>query len=145
MNKKATVLAVMSLIVLSGCGQTEPANDSTTVKPASTSTESNVDTSATKPTGGSNNVYEGTISGVISDSMCGKDHSGMGELGKDPVACTHKCVEQGAKYVLVADNGDVYRLSDPGKAKELAGKTVSIEGHIDPKEKAIHVHSMASK
>lgn len=130
------------IITLAGCGQTQQ-NTETNQPQANTATETGSST-----TGGdtnSNKVYEGTLSGVISDSMCGKDHSGMGELGKDPVACTNKCVEQGAKYILVTDSGDVYQLTDANKARELAGKPVSIEGHIDPKEKAIHVHSIAAK
>jgi hypothetical protein len=142
MNKKTGILTVACMMVLAGCGQPEQKTE-TSEQQTNTATEAGSATSTTE--GNSEKVYEGTISGVISDSMCGKDHSGMGELGKDPVACINKCVEQGAKYVLVSDSGDVYQLTDTKKAKQLAGKTVSIEGHIDPKEKAIHVHSMAAK
>ncbi|MBI4951387.1 MAG: hypothetical protein HY908_05100 [Myxococcales bacterium] len=87
-------------------------------------------------------VHEGTIRGVISDSMCGKDHGRMGDDGKDPAACTKKCVAAGAKYVLVDDDGAVYALSDQKKPEAFAGKPVVVEGHIDPKAKAIHVHSL---
>ncbi|MCC6522221.1 MAG: hypothetical protein IT373_06140 [Polyangiaceae bacterium] len=87
-------------------------------------------------------VHEGTIRGVISDSMCGKDHTRMGDDGKDPAACTKKCVGAGAKYVLVDDDGTVYALSDQKKPEAFAGKPVVVEGHIDPKAKAIHVHSL---
>lgn len=142
MNKKAVIFGAACIIALAGCGQTEQKSASSGQQ---TSTATDTGSATTGNEANSGKLYEGTISGVISDSMCGKDHSGMGELGKDPVACTKKCVEQGAKYVLVSDSGDVYRLSDAGKAKELAGKPVSIEGHIDPKEKAIHVHSIAAK
>lgn len=143
MNKKINILMAVCLIVLAGCGQAEQTTGSSGQQ-TSTSTESQATSTGAEPSGGK--VYEGTISGVISDSMCGKDHSGMGELGKDPVACTHKCVEQGAKYVVVdSATGDVYKLSDAKKAKDFAGKAVSIEGHIDPTEKAIHVHSMMAQ
>lgn len=140
MNKKTNILLAACLLVLAGCGQTEQKPESSGQQ-TSTTTESSSTTTGTESSGGK--VYEGTISGVISDSMCGKDHSGMGELGKDPAACTQKCVAQGAKYVVVdSSTGDVYTLSDSEKAKEFAGKPVSIEGHIDPQTKAIHVHSV---
>jgi len=38
----------------------------------------------------------------ISDSMCGKSHSGMGEMGKNPKECTLGCVKSGGKYVFVS-------------------------------------------
>lgn len=137
MNRKINILMAACLIVLAGCGQTEQTTESSGQQTSTTTS------TGTEPSGGK--VYDGTISGVISDSMCGKDHSGMGELGKDPVACTQKCVEQGAKYVVVdSATGDVYKLSDAKKAKEFAGKPVSIEGHIDPQTKAIHVHGIRS-
>jgi hypothetical protein len=143
MNRINSILVPACVFALAGCGQAEQKIESSGQQ-TNTPTETATSTT-TGNDGSSNKAYEGTISGVISDSMCGKDHSGMGELGKDPVACTTKCVEQGAKYVLVSDSGDVYRLTDTSQAKGLAGKPVSIEGHIDPKEKAIHVHSIAAK
>lgn len=147
-------LVVVCLALLCGCG---PATEQSSETTASSATATGSETSTATPAGSETNttatgaktsgdaVYEGSISGVISDSMCGADHTKMGEMGKDAVACTHKCVEGGAKYVLVDKKGDVYNLSDQDKAKELAGKSVSIEGHIDPKEKSIHVHSMIGK
>jgi hypothetical protein len=41
-----------------------------------------------------------TLTGRISDSMCGKDHSAMGEMGKNPKECALACVKGGAKYVF---------------------------------------------
>lgn len=67
----------------------------------------------------------------------------MGELGKDPAACTKKCIEGGAKYVLVDEKGVVYALSNQDKPADFAGAQVAITGHIDPTEKSIHVHSLA--
>ena len=89
-------------------------------------------------------IYEGTIRGVISDSMCGEDHSAMGEIGKDAALCTKKCVAGGATYVLVDEQGVVYELSDQKRPEAFAGMPVVIEGHIDPKRKHIHVHSLAA-
>lgn len=124
------VLLAAATALIAGCSQAGEKADSMSSK-------------VEESTGG---VFEGTISGVISDSMCGKDHSVMGEMGKDPAACTKKCVEGGAKYVLVeSKSGDVYSLSDQDKFADLGGKSVSIEGHIDPSEKSIHVHSVTNQ
>jgi predicted small lipoprotein YifL len=137
------VLVVLSsTIALAGCGQGgEMAN-----KPSQEQTHAPQQAEVKDEGKGTGQVYEGTLSGVISDSMCGKDHSGMGELGKDPAVCTQKCVEQGAKFVLVDEkSGDVYNLSDQKKPAKFAGQSVSVDGHIDPTEKAIHVHSLKAK
>jgi len=69
----------------------------------------------------------------------------MGEAGKQPSKCIEQCVASGAKYVLVDEKGDSYTLSDQEKSKILAGKHVAISGHIDPSEKAIHVHSIVTQ
>ena len=135
------LIALVCLTVLAGCGRQEPEKTESQQQPSATTTT--IDNS--KQETGPGEVYEGTILGVISDSMCGKDHSKMGELGKDPAACIKKCVASGGKYVLVDETGEVYSLSDQDKPADFAGKSVSIEGHIDPKEKAIHVHSLAAK
>lgn len=137
---KGILTGIGCLIVLSACSQGEQKTES-----GGTS----VTTGAENGTSGGQSageVYEGTISGVISDSMCGRNHTGMGDLGKDPANCTKQCVERGAKYVLVDEkSGDIYNLSDQSKAADFAGKTVSIAGHIDPAEKAIHVHSLKAE
>ena len=142
MNVNARGLIAMAcLTLLAGCGQAQEGTQGQQ-QPGATTTK--VDKGAEGTGGGK--VYEGTITGVISDSMCGKDHLGiMGTMGRDSVACTKKCVEQGAKFVLVDGNGVVYHLSDQKKPVELAGRAVSVEGHIDPTEKAIHVHSMTAQ
>lgn len=133
---------------LVGCSQEQnpqaTTSDTNTAPPAQTTPkESNtVNTSKETSTGG---VHEGTIGGVISDSMCGKDHMKMGDMGKDAEVCSQKCVEAGAKYVLVADSGEVYQLSDQKRAKEFAGKPVKISGHIDETSKAIHLHGISGQ
>ena len=43
-----------------------------------------------------------TLTGQISDSMCGKSHAGMGEMGKNAKECTLGCVKAGGKYVFVS-------------------------------------------
>jgi len=156
LDMTTTALALVCAIGLAGCSQGEQKTDSvksstdtTTVSTESApKTDSNTaattnTATTTKEQSGGGEVYLGTINGVISDSMCGKDHKGMGELGKNPAACTKKCIEGGAKYVLVDQKGDVYALSNQEKPADFAGKPVAITGHIDPTEKSIHVHSLA--
>lgn len=140
MNRKMSILMAACLIALAGCGQSEQATERGGQQSSKTAESGPV--TGNQPSDGK--VYEGTISGVISDSMCKSDHQGMGELGKDPVACTQKCVESGSKYVLVDSGGQVYSLSDQ-KLKEHAGKNVVVNGHIDPQTKVIHVHSIAAR
>ena len=81
-----------------------------------------------------------TIVGYVSDSMCGLDHSAM-KMGDDK-ACTIKCVDGGAKFVL-ADRAHkiVYALDDTAqeKAREFAGQKVSVTGQVDAKAKTIQV------
>jgi len=43
-----------------------------------------------------------TLTGQISDSMCGKSHAGMRDMGKNPKECTMGCVKAGGKYVFVS-------------------------------------------
>lgn len=142
--------SALLILLLSGCSNSAKTSDSNvapTAAPAAStaaSTEAPAVKEATAPaaTGG---VYLGTINGVVSDSMCGKDHSKMGGATTDPAACAAKCVAGGAKYVLVDAKGDIYGLSDQDKAKEVAGKQVAITGHIDPSEKSVHVHSIVTQ
>ena len=60
-----------------------------------------------------------TLTGQISDSMCGKSHAGMGEMGKNPKECTMGCVKAGGKYVFVS--GDkVYDIKTRSRHKPLS-------------------------
>ncbi|MBP9092956.1 hypothetical protein KBI23_18170 [bacterium] len=146
-----TAASALLVILLSGCSNSAKTSDSSVAQPvapaASTvgSKEAPAVKEATAPPAAAGGVYLGTINGVISDSMCGKDHSKMGGATTDPAACVAKCVAGGAKYVLVDAKGDMYGLSDQDKAKEVAGKQVAITGHIDPTEKSVHVHSIVTQ
>lgn len=136
------VLALLaSAITLTGCGQ----GSQTTSVPNQEQTGGQQRAETTNESNSAGEVYEGTVSGVISDSMCGADHSKMGDLGKNAEICAKKCVEQGAKYVLVDEQGQTYALSDQNKAGSFAAKAVTVKGHIDPSSKSIHVHSLAAK
>lgn len=156
MKSKVTLIAsFLCILTLSACSQAEQKADqpvspssSSSSTPPSTATDTTLKDSSHEDTNSQSSageIYEGTITGVISDSMCGKDHTKMGAPGKDPAACIAKCVAGGAKYVLVDSKSDLYALSDQEKAKALAAKSVTITGHIDPKDKSIHVHSIVSQ
>ena len=71
-----------------------------------------------------------TLTGKVSDSMCGAKH----QMAGNDAACTRACVKQGSKYALVV--GDkVYTLdtSDTGaldKLNELAGANAKVTGEV---------------
>jgi len=75
-----------------------------------------------------------TLTGRISDSMCGLSHKGMIEHGGAKMTdaqCTEACVKAGAKYVFTS-GGKVYTLANQDD-KDLAtnvGKTVRLAGAV---------------
>ncbi|HEY2930733.1 MAG TPA: hypothetical protein VGK99_03235 [Acidobacteriota bacterium] len=83
-----------------------------------------------------------TWTGVISDSMCGKDHSMMAQGSKkvDPRSCAQACVKGGSKYVLVA-SGKVLEIQNQAlpALKEHAGHTVKVSGTASSDGKSIKV------
>ena len=85
-----------------------------------------------------------TLTGQISDSMCGKGHAGMGEMGKNPKECTMGCVKAGGKYVLVS--GDkVYDIKNQNFAALAAnaGANVQLTGDVATDGKTITVTKIA--
>jgi len=82
-----------------------------------------------------------TFTGVISDDMCGLDHSGMGE--DDEKKCTLSCVESGSDFVLAdREHQKVYLLDDQKKPREFAGDKVVVVGTLDGE--TIHVQSITA-
>ena len=71
-----------------------------------------------------------TLTGKVSDAMCGAKHMMSG----DAAECTRACVKNGSKYALVV--GDkVYTLDAKDKASldklnELADKSAKIQGTV---------------
>ena len=68
-----------------------------------------------------------TLTGVITDDMCGKSHMMPGKSDAD---CIRACVKSGAKYAVMAE-GKMYVLT--GKTSEvdaLAGKKVTVSGDL---------------
>jgi len=65
--------------------------------------------------------------GVVSDDHCGIHHSVAGD---EAAACVRKCVQGGAKYVLV-HKGKVYKLDAQDKFAPFAGRQVKVTGTLD--------------
>jgi hypothetical protein len=74
--------------------------------------------------------------GTVSDSHCGAKHAQASDAA---AACVAKCVEGGAKYVLVS-GGKVYQLDTQDKFADFAGKSVKVTGTM--KGDAITVESV---
>jgi hypothetical protein len=85
---------------------------------------------------------EATLTGKISDDMCGASHKGMEHAGKQASDrdCTLACVKGGSKYVF-ASEGKVYAVENQTFAglKEHAGHTVKLTGEMSADKKSIKV------
>jgi len=68
-----------------------------------------------------------TLTGTVSDSMCGKKHM---MAGKTAAECTRACVKEGSDYALVV--GDkVYTLKgDAAAIDKFAGAKVAVKGKL---------------
>ncbi len=78
-----------------------------------------------------------SMTGTVSDSMCGAKHATAGDAS---ATCVEKCVSGGAKYVLVS-GGKVYQLDAQDKFKGMGGKSVTVMGSV--KGDSIKVSSVA--
>lgn len=83
------------------------------------------DHSANKP--GQSSAAPKTLTGVVSDSMCGAHHMAK---DKSPAECTRGCVKQGMKYALVVGS-KVYTLEGHDAVLDkLAGKKATVKGNV---------------
>jgi len=71
-----------------------------------------------------------TVTGVITDEMCGNDHKMMNVT--PDTKCVTECVKMGSKYALLAGS-TVYKLSDQKMPEKFAGKKVAVTGTVDGK------------
>lgn len=100
---------------------------------------------------------EKTLTGKISDSMCGSDHTTMTKEhqkeGQIPGAaaqsekdreCTLACVKSGGQYVFVS-GGKVYEIDNQDYAglQQHAGHTVKLTGQMSADGKTIKVSRVA--
>ena len=77
-----------------------------------------------------------TMTGTISDSMCGASHAKMIAMHKGAKMtdrdCALACVKAGGKYVFVSD-GKVYQITNQNLAdlQKEAGESVSLTGNVN--------------
>jgi hypothetical protein len=79
-----------------------------------------------------------TITGVVSDSMCGAKHSTASTEAAD---CVKKCEAGGSKLVVVA-HGKVYNSDQQDKLKGHEGEQVKVTGTV--KGDTINITDVAS-
>lgn len=69
-----------------------------------------------------------TLTGVITDSMCGRKHM---IPGKTDTQCTRECIKAKSKYALITAD-KVYTLQGPAtEFDKLAGKQVQVTGDLE--------------
>ena len=91
-----------------------------------------------------------TMTGMISDSMCGASHAKMMEMHKDAKMtdrdCTLACVKGGGKYVFVSD-GKVYQIANQDLAalQKDAGESVRLTGDVTADTIKVSKVEMAKK
>ena len=79
-----------------------------------------------------------TLTGIVSDSMCGAHHMAK---DKSPAECTRMCVQQGQKYALVV-GAKVYTLDGhEAEVDKLAGERATVKGTV--KAEVLTVESIA--
>lgn len=80
-----------------------------------------------------------TFTGVITDSMCGRNHAAM-KVTPDS-KCVKECIKHGSKYALF-DGKTAYLLSDQKTPEQYAGQRVRITGTLYEKTKILKVDSI---
>ena len=84
-----------------------------------------------------------TFTGIVSDDMCGKDHSRM-QMGPTDAECTVACVSvHDAAYVLY-DGKEVYTLSGQQTFEKFAAQKVTVVGTLEARTKTIRVDSITA-
>jgi hypothetical protein len=75
-----------------------------------------------------------TVKGYVADSKCGAK-------GKTNAECTKKCIQEGAKMVVVTDNGEkVLTVENPDALAGHEGHHVAVTGTVTGD--SIHVDSV---
>lgn len=83
-----------------------------------------------------------TFTGVITDTMCGRDHTHMG-VSPD-AKCVRDCVRSGQyKYALLVGN-QMYVLSDQQTPEKFAAQKVTVRGVFYEKTRILKVDSITS-
>jgi hypothetical protein len=84
-----------------------------------------------------------TLSGVITDTMCGKDHAMM-KVTPDS-KCVLECAKQdkSTRYALF-DGKNIYVLSDQKTPEQFAGQQVKVTGTLYEKTGILKVDSITA-
>lgn len=82
-----------------------------------------------------------TYVGVITDTMCGKDHKPM-KVSPDP-ACVRECARNSAYKYALNDGTHVYPLSDQQTPAQFAGAKVKVTGVLFTKTNILRVDAIA--
>ena len=77
-----------------------------------------------------------TYTGVVTDTMCGANHSHMGV--QPDAKCVRECVKGGYKYALLEGN-KVYTLSDQQTPEKFAAQKVRVTGTLFEKTGVLKV------
>ena len=69
----------------------------------------------------------GTLTGIVSDAMCGAHHMAKDKSAAD---CTRECVKQGTKYALLVGK-KVYTLEGhEAELDKVAGMKATVKGRV---------------
>jgi hypothetical protein len=80
-----------------------------------------------------------TITGIITDTMCGAKHNMT--KGQPDDECARLCVK-GAREFALYDGKTLWKLSDQKTPARFAAKQVKVTGAVDPKAMTIKVTSI---
>jgi len=79
-----------------------------------------------------------TITGVVTDTLCGAQHNMKGHSDAD---CVKMCVKTSGQYALF-DGQRVVKLSDQKTPAKFAAQRVRVTGIVDEKTNTIKVSSI---
>jgi hypothetical protein len=81
---------------------------------------------------------DSTITGYISDAMCGAKHMGTG------AACVKKCIAGGEAPVFVDEaKKEVWTIDNPDSVKAFYGDHVTVTATADATKKSVHIDTIA--
>jgi hypothetical protein len=81
-----------------------------------------------------------TFTGVITDTMCKKEHTMM--AGQPDDKCIAMCVKGSSSQYALNDGKEILKLSDQKAPAKFAAQRVKITGVLDEKTKTIKVASI---
>ena len=85
-----------------------------------------------------------TLTGAVTDTMCGKKHMIAGKTNAD---CTRECMKSKGDWTYGLVVGDeIYQLSgDTKKFDAFAGKQVTVSGEVTGKKIAVQTIALATR